>query len=1136
MPQHNTNLEPVANNIRVALDILSTHIGTIQGKLKTEILANDQSLSLLLETKMLQVLNLTYDLAFQNANLLQQNQPGIDGVDHDRRLMIQVTATSSNEKINHTIERVIDHGLYERYDRLMFVMLSDKRKLTEPFKKKIAEKIDGRFSFEPDTDIIDFNDIFRTHHSRQDLGKIHTLNGLLEEVFNYRPIDKTSGFSSISVSFDDEESENVYWLIDALVREGVNVYCSSNKVYERFRSERHPFRDYIIFVQPGQSYEHLQYCLSVLSNNYIKDNFENLTSKACHLLKEAKRNESRIEVITFDRFVNRVKSDTYFNSHMNVRRESIRQTVQKLLLSILKEATFGNIRMEEIKQELINTNRNFSAIDVIDTTSYSLLNLKMNDQDDIEINYLLMTRDYKQSAVIQHFERNYKKQYSKNLNILVPKDFNQRTRRRLDGFKGLSNKVYYIDEHLYDKRYKSFKQERILGTEDYVSPVVRYDGELLGVNDIIYWIRNDSESSVAILTGSGGIGKTTVCEKIHDLLLDDHERIIVIFIDAARYISFFKQRGHGATSAVVYDLYSIFEACHPHANIIDKNSFYVNYALGNIVIIFDGIDEVISTIPSFSLNRFLTTLNELKLRIGKGKILINCRDAYVHDLKVIYKVEDSNIRVYELMAFDTELAKKYFSKHFIHEQQIRGALRLAQEFFPDDKFEVKHKYPPFILEIIIQLVNKEFNYASLTLNRDSDLLHYEETFDTIISQICQRENIKKEENGFQLDIHHQLKFMCYLAIEEKGEADKDVFEDILQQIGLFDRLKEVVLGLRDHPLLITTSSGNNYHFRFEFFKTNFQALAILNMLYGRIELPMSHIFLSTIAHECNFNSVISKIILEKVRNDNINESDLVKHAKGILRKGMAFEMMAGDKVGIVKKKFTSNIFLLVFKMLGNPSNSASIIQQLFQDETGRIVNFCFYDVPDESGIRLDFSNLYFSSSYIDNYDGFFYCSANSDTFFDETCAINNVFSSRINTRAVGLDIQNFDKNIRGDNSVFRILSLKRKDVDLIKFFKEYLKTFQSTRQFVDKDEKSIDISYDDYISVELLTRILQSNNVVTSGKMGAIRINERLKVKINKFLKQGFLFTELSHSITQLKLYLLSGKVNDEKEGVPYVA
>jgi hypothetical protein len=1116
-------------NIRLLLNRLSANLGTIREMISIENSVNDQSLNLLLETKMLEILNITFGYNLINANLIDKNHAGIDGIDKDNKIIVQVSSSVNPEKITHTVNQVLKKELFLDFDRLIFIALNTKKKLTESFKKGLLKKIDGKFQFDLATDILDLRDIYRIHHSKQDLQKIHSIVKLLDEILEYVPRHKESGFDSISICFHDEEVENVFSLVETIIREGINVYISSKKLYNRFSEVNHPFRDFIIYANPEQSFQHIPFCITVLSNTFIKQNFAEQISYSCHLLQHALDNEIKIEVITFDRFVNRIKleHDSRFKSYSTVQKDNILPTVKKILSNRIKEASFGDIRIEDIKQELINTNKNFNVLGVDDNTDYSLLNLKMSDQDNIEFNYMILTKDFKLNTTINHFDKNFKKNYSKNLNVLVPKDFSHKTRRRLEGFRALSNKIFYIDEHLFDKRYKTFIQEPILNTEDFISPVVKHDGQHLGINDIIHWIINNPDSSVAIIKGSGGIGKTTVCEKIHDMLLEDHERTIVIFIDAAQYIDVFKRKRSGNNVEAEYDLYNIFKACHPHANIIDKNSFYVNYSLGNIIIVFDGIDEIISTIPSFSLRKFLATLEALKLIIGKGKILINCRDVYVSDLIKLYNNETNNLQIYELLPFDEDLASKFFLKHFDKKELVRHCLKLAKEFFPDSKDGGSYKYPPFILEIILHIVDQDFDYREINADLNSPLLQFNEVFDTIVFKICNREIIKKEKNGFQLDINSQIRFLCYLAIEEKGEIETENFTHILSKIGVHDRVNEVAKGLQDHPLIVNTGENDSHKFRFDFFKTNFKALGILNLLNAQIDLPISKTFINTIAFECNFNSVISKIIIDKLSTVKVNMESLIANAKIIISKAIEISKQENGQIGSVQKKFVSNIFLLILKVAEQKGlDNNEIITSLFGDANQHIQNFYFMDIPQDSGIVLNLSNLYLSNSEINNFPNFFHSEANGDTYFDDSCTIDNVFINKINSKPFKLAIKNFDKNIKGDNSIFRILSLQNNpEIDLKRYFKEYLKSFYNMRQFkTEVFEKAVNIIEDDFVTLDLLTKILNYHNIIIEVENSLVIINERLKFKIIKFLSQGILFTELSRSITELKRVMMEGK------------
>ena len=65
--------------------------------------------------------------ALRNLNSEEANSPGIDLADDLARVAVQVTATSDLAKIKHTIEVFIDHGLNQKYDRLIVFILSKKQ-------------------------------------------------------------------------------------------------------------------------------------------------------------------------------------------------------------------------------------------------------------------------------------------------------------------------------------------------------------------------------------------------------------------------------------------------------------------------------------------------------------------------------------------------------------------------------------------------------------------------------------------------------------------------------------------------------------------------------------------------------------------------------------------------------------------------------------------------------------------------------------------------------------------------------------------------------------------------------------------------------------------------------------------------
>lgn len=110
----------------------------------------------------------------KNANTSGKNYPAIDLLDDVNNLAAQVTTTNSVTKIQETLNKFVEHGLHQIYDRLI-IMIMGKRQKTYP-----SLSIPNGLTFDPKSDILDFN-------------------GLLN-VINYLPSAKLGELKSILLS------------------------------------------------------------------------------------------------------------------------------------------------------------------------------------------------------------------------------------------------------------------------------------------------------------------------------------------------------------------------------------------------------------------------------------------------------------------------------------------------------------------------------------------------------------------------------------------------------------------------------------------------------------------------------------------------------------------------------------------------------------------------------------------------------------------------------------------------------------------------------------------------------------------------------------------------------------------------
>ncbi|MEO6232432.1 MAG: SMEK domain-containing protein [Ferruginibacter sp.] len=1111
-----------SQNLRTLLNRLKDNIGTIKNSVNVGSSVNDLGFNSYLETTVLKLYNITNKVNLINSNLIEKNYPAVDGIDIENKLMVQVTSTFSNKKIEHTVQKIIEHRLYEKYSKLIFISLTDKTTLTKGFKDKIEKMINKRFEFDFDQCILDLDNLYQSYYYKQEFTDIESAVNLLDNALLYKQTDIISGFFGIGVIFHDEEIENAFFITDTIIKEGINVYLTSNKLIARFKESNHPLVDLIIPVTPNISLSNIKFCITILSAAFNIQLQNGRLPQTDTIYSYVIDSGIRIEYVSFDPYMKYYKPiKGIIKSYRNIQINST-VGINKILDEMKSASAYSDIKIEEVKQELINLNSNFAPSVLNEGSSFILLNLKMQSQKDVELNYLILSKDFVLKDVSQKINIKHKIENIKNLNVLVPKDMSQKTRKRLEtvGVEFKTDKVEYIDECLFDVRLSKLNQKSILSTADFISPVIKNGEDFLQLNDLVHWTFNNSDSSFAIINGSGGIGKTTVCQKISDMIIEQDERVIVVFIDSERYIDVFGKKGYNGEAE--YDIYKIFNACHQYASHFDKNSFYLNCSFGNIVIIFDGIDEIISTIPSFSLFQFLQTVEGLRAGLGKEKILINCRDAYIADVYKFYNSHtDTKIKVYELLGFSEQLAEEFFYKHFDDVDKVKLCLKLVKEFYPDEECkDIMYKYPPFILEIIIQIVDSDFTYQEVDAGFSSDILLNTDKNDLVIYRICNREFIKKENKGFQLPIDQQILFLCELAMEEKGEIKRKDFVRLLEQIQVKDRADNIATGLSDHPLIV--NKDDKFTFRLDFFSKYFKSLVIFNMIGRNQQAYISNQLINTIAFDCNFNSVISKTIVKKAKECKIYFGHCLSNTKELIKLIREYGNSHPSYYERSKKSI-SNLLLMV--ILSKPENYANeqIVIDLFGNEKKEVENFYLIDIPFFANIIFDFSGFYFSKSEIINYGSFFKCKFDSDTFFDDSCIISQVFSLNIVWKNLAAEPANFHKNIKGDNSLFRVMAFKLDSkTDFSRYFKDYLFAFYKSGQIVIDAIEKDKTAWSDYLKIETIRNILESVDIITKYETGIVYLNERYKVKVYKFVTQGLPFSQLNQAINLLKRFLSS--------------
>jgi len=139
------------------------------------------------------LLNLIYGYKLRNINFIEKNAQSIDlGDDESKiRISVQVTSDTSSIKIKETIEKFISNKYYEKYDRLIILILGNKKNYTTAFDTQ------EKFIFSKVNDIIDIQTLIQSIQSKS-TSDIQVINDFLNRELLFKSvIEPTQNIHSV---------------------------------------------------------------------------------------------------------------------------------------------------------------------------------------------------------------------------------------------------------------------------------------------------------------------------------------------------------------------------------------------------------------------------------------------------------------------------------------------------------------------------------------------------------------------------------------------------------------------------------------------------------------------------------------------------------------------------------------------------------------------------------------------------------------------------------------------------------------------------------------------------------------------------------------------------------------------------
>jgi hypothetical protein len=682
-------------------------------------------------------------------------------------------------------------------------------------------------------------------------------------------------------------------------------------------------------------------------------------------------------------------------------------------------------------------------------------------ENEILKKYLTTLKKYQEIYVVFEEQRDFKRIISKiKVDTIIVE--NNKVCIGKKEIKYFDSSTVFIEERIYNQIKNDIENEVLFPkvfSGVFVNPLIN-DADIDIISIMKTWI-NTKHSPMFALIGGGGVGKTTIAKKFCSQIEND-----IIFIDSKDLISNLKYIEKLNT---LYDFVKLFIQSQDDLE-IDENYFneeLINILVdsGKLLIVIDGLDEVILNYSDFDLNAFIETIYKNCLdNLGKTKILLTIRDPF---WKKEYK---SKIESFIINGFNINKSKEYFLKKLENDKLAKKAIELLQDNLTNENI-----FSPFILEVISLTIENKISKDSIY----SDFICSDIFIDVLVYHICDREVIKFP-NIHDKKIDEQIKFFIKMSIEYNGEIT------LKQLFNIFD--KNIADAYKTHVLLYF--DGDKLSFKFDILIEYFKMLNIINIINQNL-----YNYNENLLVEAN-NQLCKQVYLD--------DKNLVR-IDGSIEELKFLYLQILDKLEILNEldkylyvySFILSITLRVNNKQDKQSNT-ELIDELLNKEDIHI-GLCLSNNHLHDKFLFNFNDMKFKYSYVD-YKYFGDSNFNGKTKFCNSLILG-YYDIKYNFSEI-----NFDTSSILSESMKKILEVKEENIlDLNKRIKDnildILKKFyrHSFKEMIKERLKNIDDSIFRFLVKEGLI-IKQYITTSKKRKEESFTINEKYQSDIEMIL------------------------------------
>lgn len=562
----------------------------------------------------------------------------------------------------------------------------------------------------------------------------------------------------------------------------------------------------------------------------------------------------------------------------------------------------------------------------------------------------------------------------------------------------------------------------------FINPLVEiFPGEK--VDNVISYMTNwllASKSPILIVEGGGGVGKTTLVKKF----MSEVENRDVVFIDSSDLVD----SNNLNNVASFLKEYFNKEIDTP----LEEELLNLLLDNGDLLVIIDGIDEIILKSDLFNFKDFLNSIfREMNGDLAKTKIILTIRSNIFSEWDEVLEYKKL-----KLLGFDRQKILDFLKEKKL-ESKSKKIFSLLEKISSDEKI-----FSPFIIEMIVSEfeINDKFK-EDIEIN--SNFLCEDISLDKLLFLILDREHLKFE----LLSVDEQIKIIISV-IKRFGI---ETIDSQLKEIGIDDKKLKF---LQQHPLF-DLGEGKLY-LKYDFLENYFFVIDFLYNLSkceNMKDFEYFNIYLHKVKkiiideNEINKRSIkygLDKDIIIILLNEFLKSEDM---------NNVFYNLLKGNKTEELKNllDLISIIFYLILLLskenLKDIKDNTNLLKEIFFTDKN-ILEKVVLNRKINKKYKFDFSDLTIKNSYI-NYPYFVESIFNERTFFeksilekfcneknkekfsfskkqfDSDCYISEIIKSRIE--------KNLDKEIKVEREILKIFKKFYKSGSFKSIKKEKLK-------------------------------------------------------------------------------------------------